>query len=34
MIQAQRLYDIRTKVIATAKEVDQSGTSLLRLSSS
>jgi flagellar basal-body rod protein FlgF len=34
MIQAQRLYDIRTKLIATAKEVDQSGTSLLRLSGS
>lgn len=34
MIQGQRLYDIRTKLIATAKEVDQSGTSLLRLSGS
>lgn len=34
MIQAQRLYDIRTKLIATAKEVDQSGTSLLRISGS
>jgi len=34
MIQAQRLFDIRTKLIATAKEVDQSGTALMRLSAS
>ena len=34
MIQSQRLFDIRTKLIATAKEVDQSGTSLMRLSAS
>jgi flagellar basal-body rod protein FlgF len=33
MVQAQRLFDIRSKLISTAKEVDQSGTSLLRLSS-
>ena len=34
MLQAQRLFDIRTKLISTANEVDQSGTSLLRQSSS
>lgn len=33
MIQAQRLFDIRTKLIATAKDVDQSSTSLMRLPS-
>lgn len=32
MIQAQRLFDIRTKLIATARDVDQSGSSLMRLS--
>jgi flagellar basal-body rod protein FlgF len=32
MIQAQRLFDIRTKLIATARDVDQSGASLMRLS--
>ncbi len=34
MVDAQRLFDIRTKLISTAKEVDESGTSLLRMSSS
>jgi flagellar basal-body rod protein FlgF len=34
MIQAQRLFDIRTKLIATAKDVDQAGTTLLRMSAS
>ncbi|NBC37496.1 flagellar hook-basal body complex protein [Novosphingobium sp. FSY-8] len=34
MVQAQRLFDIRTKLIATAKEVDQSGTALMRMSGS
>jgi len=32
MIQAQRLFDIRTKLIATARDVDQSGASLMRIS--
>ena len=32
MIEAQRLYDMRTKLIATAKELDEGGASLLRLS--
>lgn len=32
MIQAQRLFDIRTKMIATARDVDQSGASLMRIS--
>jgi len=34
MLQAQRLFEIRTKLISTANEVDQSGTSLLRQSAS
>ena len=34
MIQAQRLFEIRTKLIATAKEVDQSSAALMRMSSS
>jgi flagellar basal-body rod protein FlgF len=33
MIQAQRLFDIRTKLISTAKDVDQSSSTLLRLPS-
>ena len=33
MIQAQRLFDIRTKLISTAKEVDQSSAALMRVSS-
>lgn len=32
MLQAQRLFDIRTKLLTTAKDMDQSGTSLLRQS--
>lgn len=31
MIEAQRLFDIRTKLISTARDVDQSGASLMRL---
>lgn len=31
MIEAQRLFDIRTKLIATARDVDESGTALMRL---
>jgi flagellar basal-body rod protein FlgF len=34
MVQAQRLFDIRTRLVSTAKDVDQSGTSLLRQSAS
>lgn len=32
MIAAQRLFDIRTKLISTARDVDQSGASLMRIS--
>ena len=32
MISAQRLFDIRTKMIATAREVDESGAALMKLS--
>ncbi|MDE2595401.1 MAG: flagellar basal body rod protein FlgF [Sphingomonadales bacterium] len=32
MISAQRLFDIRTKMIATARDVDESGASLMRIS--
>ena len=32
MISAQRLFDIRTKLIATAREIDERGSSLMRLS--
>jgi len=32
MIQAQRLFDIRTKLVSTARDVDQSGASLMRIS--
>ena len=32
MIEAQRLYDMRTKLIATAKELDEGGAALMRLS--
>ncbi|RVU07813.1 flagellar hook-basal body complex protein [Novosphingobium umbonatum] len=32
MIRSQRLFDIRTKLIATARDVDQSSTALLRIS--
>lgn len=33
MIEAQRLFDMRTKLVATAKDIDQSATSLMRISS-
>jgi len=32
MVEAQRLFDIRTKLISTARDVDQSGAALMRLS--
>ena len=32
MLQAQRLFDIRTKLISTAKDIDQSGAALMRVS--
>ena len=32
MVEAQRLYDMRTKLVATAKELDEGGTALMRLS--
>ena len=32
MVEAQRLFDIRTKLISTAKDVDESGTALMRTS--
>lgn len=32
MVEAQRSYDMRTKLIATAKELDEGGASLMRLS--
>lgn len=32
MVEAQRLYDIRTKLIATARDVDERGAGLMRLS--
>lgn len=31
MVEAQRLFDIRTKVIATARDIDEGGASLMRL---
>lgn len=31
MVEAQRLYDMRTKLIATAKELDEGGASLMRM---
>ena len=31
MIEAQRLFDIRTKVIATARDIDEGGASLMRI---
>lgn len=33
MVEAQRLFDIRTKLIATARDIDQGGASLMRLPS-
>lgn len=32
MVEAQRLFDMRTKVVASAKEVDEASASLMRLS--
>lgn len=32
MVEAQRLFDIRTKVVAQAKEIDESSASLMRIS--
>jgi flagellar basal-body rod protein FlgF len=32
MVEAQRLFDIRTKLISTAKELDEGGAALMRLS--
>lgn len=31
MVEAQRLYDMRTKLVATAKELDEGGASLMRI---
>ncbi|MFM6931326.1 MAG: flagellar basal body rod protein FlgF [Novosphingobium sp.] len=31
MIEAQRLFDLRTKLVATAKEIDEGGASLMRI---
>ena len=31
VLEAQRLFEIRTKLVSTAKDVDQSGTSLMKL---
>lgn len=31
MIEAQRLFDIRTKLVATAREIDEGGAQLMRL---
>ena len=31
MVEAQRLYDIRTKLISTARDLDESGASLMRI---
>ena len=33
MLSAQRLFEIRTKLVSTAKDVDQSGASLMHISS-
>jgi len=32
MVEAQRLFDIRTKLISTAKDIDEGGTALMRMS--
>ena len=32
MVEAQRLFDIRTKLISTARDIDEGGTALMRLS--
>lgn len=33
MVEAQRLYDMRTKMISTARDIDESGTALMRQTS-
>ena len=33
MVEAQRLFDIRTKLISTAKDLDEGGASLMRINS-
>lgn len=33
MVQAQRLFEIRAKLVSTARELDESGASLMRISS-
>ena len=32
MVEAQRLFDIRTKLVSTAREIDERGTALMRIS--
>jgi flagellar basal-body rod protein FlgF len=32
MVEAQRLYEMRTQLIATARDIDQGGAQLMRLS--
>jgi flagellar basal-body rod protein FlgF len=32
MVEQQRLFDIRTKLISTARDLDESGASLMRIS--
>ena len=32
MVEAQRMFDIRTKMIASAREIDESGSALMRIS--
>ncbi|OYW44839.1 MAG: flagellar biosynthesis protein FlgF [Sphingomonadales bacterium 32-68-7] len=32
MVEAQRLFDMRTKLVATAREIDESGANLMRMS--
>ena len=34
MVDAQRLFDMRTRMVSTAKDIDESGASLMRLSAS
>ena len=31
MVEAQRLFDIRTKLVSTAREIDESGSALMRM---
>lgn len=33
MVEAQRLYDLRTKIVGTAKELDEQGAALMRMPS-